>query len=207
MNCLRTIRQLAIAAFVFASGAALAGPSAVELAKHITEQVISAVAEDPAIKAGDAEKAVRLVEERVLPYFNFRHMTALAVGRDWRGASEPQRTALTEEFRTLLVRTYSNALTQYDNQTIHFKPYRGRPDDEDALVRTEIRKPGAQPIEIDFSLEKISGDWKVYDVVVAGVSLVTNYRASFKQQIQTGGIDGLIKSLRDKNGETAAKAS
>jgi len=198
---------LAAAALWLASGVALAGPGPEELAKELTQQVLAAVDADPQIRAGDTEKAIALVEERVLPHFNFEHMTALAVGRDWRQATPEQRQALTGEFRTLLVRTYSNALTQYDNQTIVFKPFRGRPDDTDAQVRTEIRQPGAQAIQMDFSLEKIGEDWKVYDVVVAGVSLVTNYRATFSQQVRQGGIDGLIESLRAKNSEPVAAKS
>ena len=189
------------------SSLAWAGPGPEDLTKQLTEEVLSAVAADAEIKAGDTEKAIRLVEERVLPHFNFGHMTALAVGRDWRGASPEQRDALTEQFRTLLVRTYSNALTQYDNQTIAFKPFRGRPGDRDAQVRTEIRQPGAQAIQMDFSLELVGEDWKVYDVVVAGVSLVTNYRASFSQQVRQSGIDGLIESLRAKNDEMVPEKS
>ncbi len=200
-------KLLAAAALSLAAGLAIAGPGPEELARELTQQVLAAVDADPQIRAGDTERAIALVEERVLPHFNFEHMTALAVGRDWRQATPEQRQALTGEFRTLLVRTYSNALTQYDNQTIVFKPYRGRPDDTDVQVRTEIRQPGAQAIQMDFSLEKVGEDWKVYDVVVAGVSLVTNYRASFAQQVRQSGIDGLIDSLKAKNSEPAAAKS
>ncbi|MCB1915573.1 MAG: ABC transporter substrate-binding protein [Rhodocyclaceae bacterium] len=201
------VQWLAATAFSLAASLALAGPGPEALTKQLTEEVIAAVEADAEIRAGDTEKAIRLVEERVLPHFNFGHMTALAVGRDWRGASPEQRDALTEQFRTLLVRTYSNALTQYDNQTIAFKPFRGRPGDRDAQVRTEIRQPGAQAIQMDFSLELVGEDWKVYDVVVAGVSLVTNYRASFSQQVRQSGIDGLIESLRAKNDEMVPEKS
>ncbi|MCB1958169.1 MAG: ABC transporter substrate-binding protein [Rhodocyclaceae bacterium] len=201
------LKSLAAALAISLASYAWAGPGPEDLTKALTEQVLSAVAADAEIKAGDTEKAIRLVEERVLPHFNFEHMTALAVGRDWRAASPEQRAALTEQFRTLLVRTYSNALTQYTNQTIFFKPFRGKPEDEDALVRTEIRQPGAQAIQMDFNLERIGEDWKVYDVVVAGVSLVTNYRATFAQQVRQSGIDGLIESLKAKNAEKATAQS
>lgn len=201
------LKSLLAAASLALSALAWAGPGPEQLTKQLTEQVLSAVEADAEIRAGDAEKAIRLVQERVLPHFNFPHMTALALGRDWRSASPAQREALTEQFRTLLVRTYSNALTQYNNQTIHFKPFRGQPDDTDAQVRTEIRQPGAQAIQMDFNLEKVGEDWKVYDVVVAGVSLVTNYRASFAQQVRDGGIDGLIESLKAKNSEQVATKS
>ena len=126
-------------------------------------------------------------------------MTRLAVGKDWRQASAEQKTVLTHEFKNLLVRTYSNALTQYRNQHIDFKPLKAKPEDTDVVVRTEVRQPGAKPVQIDYNLEKQGDDWKVYDVMVAGVSLVTNYRDSFGQEVRNGGIDGLIKSLKDKN--------
>jgi len=157
------------------------------------------VRQDKAIQSGDTRKAVELVETRVLPYFDFAHMTRLAVGKDWKQASPEQKTVLTQEFKTLLVRTYSNALTQYRNQQIDFKPLKAKPEDTDVVVRTEVRQPGAKPVQIDYNLEKLADGWKVYDVLVAGVSLVTNYRDSFGQEVRSGGIDGLIKSLKDKN--------
>jgi phospholipid transport system substrate-binding protein len=135
----------------------------------------------------------------VLPYFDFAHMTRLAVGKDWKQASADQKAQLTQEFKTLLVRTYSNALTQYRNQQIDFKPLKAKPEDTDVVVRTEVRQAGAKPVQIDYSLDKQGDNWKVYDVMVAGVSLVTNYRDSFGQEVRAGGIDGLIKSLKDKN--------
>ncbi|MBS1210522.1 MAG: mlaC [Proteobacteria bacterium] len=126
-------------------------------------------------------------------------MTALAVGREWRNASAEQKKALAIEFQTLLVRSYSNALTQYKNQTVDFKPLRMQPADTDVIVRTEIKQAGAKPVSIDYDMEKKADGWKVYDVMVAGVSLVTNYRETFAQEVKAGGLDGLIKSLQDKN--------
>jgi phospholipid transport system substrate-binding protein len=169
------------------------------LVKSVTDDVIAIVRQDKAIQSGDTRKAVELVETKVLPYFDFAHMTRLAVGKDWKLASADQKSVLTHEFKTLLVRTYSNALTQYRNQQIDFKPLRAKPDDTDVLVRTEVRQPGAKAVQIDYNLEKQADNWKVYDVLVAGVSLVTNYRDSFGQEVRSGGIDGLIKSLKDKN--------
>lgn len=169
------------------------------LVKSVTDDVIAIVRQDKAIQSGDTRKAVELVETRVLPYFDFAHMTRLAVGKDWKQASADQKAVLTHEFKTLLVRTYSNALTQYRNQQIDFKPLKAKPEDTDVLVRTEVRQPGAKPVQIDYNLEKQGDNWKVYDVMVAGVSLVTNYRDSFGQEVRNGGIDGLIKSLKDKN--------
>lgn len=169
------------------------------LVKSVTDDVITIVRQDKAIQSGDTRKAVELVETRVLPHFDFAHMTRLAVGKDWKQASPEQKTVLTQEFKTLLVRTYSNALTQYRNQQIDFKPLKAKPEDTDVVVRTEVRQPGAKAVQIDYNLEKLADGWKVYDVLVAGVSLVTNYRDDFGKEVRTGGIDGLIKSLKDKN--------
>ena len=174
------------------------------LVKSVTDDVITIVRQDKAIQSGDTRKAVELVETRVLPYFDFAHMTRLAVGKDWKQASPEQKTLLTQEFKTLLVRTYSNALTQYRNQQIDFKPLKAKPEDTDVVVRTEVRQPGAKPVQIDYALDKQGDAWKVYDVMVAGVSLVTNYRDEFGQQIRSGGVDGLIKSLKDKNKQLEA---
>ena len=132
-------------------------------------------------------------------------MTALAVGRDWRTASAEQKKQLSDEFRTLLVRTYSNALTSYRDQTVEFRPFRMAASDTDVTVRTQINQPGARPIPIDYALEKQDSGWKVYDVIVAGVSLVTNYRETFSSEIRAGGVDGLLKTLRAKNATTASK--
>ncbi|KAB2966613.1 ABC transporter substrate-binding protein [Zoogloea sp.] len=177
------------------------------LVKGVTDDVITIVRQDKAIQSGDTRKAVELVETKVIPYFDFAHMTRLAVGKDWKQASPEQKTVLTQEFKALLVRTYSNALTQYRNQQIDFKPFKAKPEDTDVVVRTEVRQPGAKPVQIDYALDKQGDAWKVYDVMVAGVSLVTNYRDSFGQEVRTGGIDGLIKSLKDKNKQLDATVS
>jgi len=132
-------------------------------------------------------------------------MTQLAVGRNWRDASDTQKKSLIDEFRTLLVRTYSTSLSQYRNQTIDVKPLKIAAADTDVVVKTQVNQPGGQPIPIDYSVEKTSEGWKVYDVLIDGVSLVTNYRSSFNTEIQKSGIDGLIKSLVDRNAKNAAK--
>ncbi len=175
------------------------------LVKSVTEEVLDIVRKDKDIQSGNHKKAIELVEAKVLPHFNFTRMTQLAMGRDWRQASAAQQKSLTDEFRTLLVRTYSKALTEYKNQTILYRPLKMQPADTDVKVHTDIKQPGGKPIELDYYLEKNNG-WKVYDIEVGGISLVTNYRESFTQEIRNGGIDGLIKSLQTKNktGETAA---
>lgn len=170
-----------------------------QLVRNVTSEVLHIVRTDKDLQAGDARRARDLVEAKVLPHFNFARMTALALGREWRQASPAQRAALTEEFRTLLVRTYSNALTAYKNQTVEFKPLRAQPGDTDVMVRTQVNQPGARPIAIDYALEKDGEAWKVYDVVVGGVSLVTNYRESFGSEVRRGGIDGLVRTLHAKN--------
>ncbi|MDR2690351.1 MAG: ABC transporter substrate-binding protein [Azoarcus sp.] len=176
-----------------------------ELVKQVTNDVLGIVRADKAIQAGDTAKVIALVDEKVLPHFDFRRMTMLAVGRDWRSASPEQQNRLIDAFRTLLVRTYSNALTQYRDQVIDFKPLRAGAADTPVTVRTEVRQSGAQAVGIDYALEKTPQGWKVFDVVVAGVSLVTNYRGSFGDEILKGGIDGLINSLETKNKSLAAQ--
>lgn len=169
------------------------------LAKTTTLDVISIVKQDKDIQAGNTKKVLDLVEAKVLPHFNFTHMTMLAVGKNWKSATPAQQQVLAKEFQTLLVRTYSNSLTNYKNQVIEFKPLRMQPTDTDVTVRTEVIQSGTRPIPIDYSMEKMPNGWKVYDVTVDGVSLVTNYRGSFNTQVRQGGIEGLIKSLVDKN--------
>lgn len=169
------------------------------LVRDVTNEVLEIVRTDKAIQAGDTRRVLELVDAKVLPHFDFRRMTMLAVGRDWRQAAPDQQSRLTEAFRTLLVRTYSNALTQYRDQRIEFRPARFAPADTRVQVRTEVVQTGAQPIGIDYMLEKGDQGWKVFDVIVAGVSLVTNYRSSFTQEIGRGGIDGLIRSLEERN--------
>ena len=167
--------------------------------KKITDEVIGIIKQDQDIRAGNQKKINELVEAKVVPHFNFSHMTALAVGRNWPKASAEQQKALTNEFRTLLVRTYSSALTTYKNQEIEVKPLRAAAGETAVTVRTQVKQSGTEPISIDYSMEKTPSGWKVYDVVVGGVSLVTNYRETFNAEIRDGGVDGLIKSLANKN--------
>ncbi len=176
-----------------------------ELVRKNTTEILAAIKSDKDLQAGDQKKIEKLAEEKVIPYFNFAHMTQLAVGRNWRDASDTQKTALTEQFRSLLVRTYSTSLTQYRNQTIDVKALKVSPAETEVVVKTLIVQPGGQPIPIDYSMEKTPGGWKVYDVLIDGVSLVTNYRSSFNTEIKEKGIDALIKSLNDRNSKNAAK--
>ena len=170
------------------------------LVRKVTDDVLNIVRQDKDIQGGSTKKAIELVEVRVLPHFNFQRMTALATGRDWNKASPEQKKRLVEEFKTLLVRTYSNSLTSYRDETVRYKPLKMQDGASDVVVRTEIVKPGGKPIQLDYSLEKQDGNgWKVYDVIVAGVSLVTNYRETFNQEVRANGVDGLIQMLENKN--------
>lgn len=169
------------------------------LARNTTNEVIEIVKQDREIKAGNAKRIYDLVEAKVLPHFDFRQMTQLAVARNWARATPEQQQRLTDEFRTLLVRTYAASLSSVADYKIDFKPLRMRPGDEDVTVSTEVSKPGAAPITIDYRMEKQAGGWKVYDVLVDNVSLVTVYRNSFNSEVRKGGIDGLIAALARRN--------
>jgi len=170
------------------------------LVKNVTNEVLDIVRKDKEIQSGNTKKAIDLVDAKVLPHFNFTRMTQLAMARDWRQTSPAQQKVLTDEFRILLVRTYSKALTEYKNQTVNFKPFTLKAGETDVRVRTEIKQSGAgKNIELDYFLEKSGAAWKVYDIEVGGISLVTNYRDSFASEVRNNGIDGLIKSLQAKN--------
>ena len=191
---------------------AVAGASAQDLTpdalvKTVTQDVIAVIKQDKEIQAGDRKRSVALVEEKVLPHFNFTRMTALAMGTNWRKAAPEQQQALVKEFRTLLVRTYSTALSAYRNQVIEVKPLRAKPDDTDVVVRSEVKQSGTEPVTLDYSMEKTPNGWKVYDVAVGGVSLVTTYRDAFANEVRNVGVDGLIKALADKNRQLETKRS
>jgi phospholipid transport system substrate-binding protein len=178
---------------------ALAQEAPDAMVKRVSQEVVQIIKSDPKVQAGDQARIREVVESKLLPNFDFERMTALAMGRNWRTATPEQQKMLVDQFRTLLVRTYSGALNQYRDQTIEFKPLRADPNATDVIVKTEVVRPGQAPVQIDYGMEKKDGGWKAYDVIVGGVSLVTNSRDELTQQIQTGGIDGLIKTLTAKN--------
>ena len=175
------------------------------LARSTTQEVIAILKQDQEIKSGNMSKVYQLVEAKILPNFDFNRMTQLAVGKNWPRATAQQKQALVTQFRNLLVRTYSASLTAFTNQTVEFRPLTMKPDDTDVTVHSEIRQPGGQPIPIDYSMYKTSFGWKVYDVTIDGVSLVTNYRASFASTIRQKGIDGLIKTLAEQSARGGAQ--
>lgn len=193
-------KLLGLLAAVFLGTSAWAADVAPDvLVRDVTNEVLDIVRKDKDIRDGNTKKTLELVDTKVVPHFNFQRMTQLALGREARKASPEQLKVLSEEFRSLLVRTYSKALTEYRNQEISFKPFKMDAAETDVKVRTEIKQSGGKPIPLDYYLEKSPAGWKVYDMEVGGVSLVTNYRGSFAQEIQANGVEGLIKSLQAKN--------
>lgn len=173
------------------------------LIKATVQEVITIVKQDKEIQAGNQKKILDLVDAKVLPHFDFTRMTRLAVGKHWRSATPEQQKALVTEFRNMLVRTYTKAFTVYRDQTVEVKPFKMAADATEATVKTNITKPGAQPIPVDYEMEKTADGWKAYDVSIEGVSMVTSYRGTFSSEIQEKGIDGLIKTLADKNANAA----
>ncbi|MBL0719119.1 ABC transporter substrate-binding protein [Piscinibacter sp. Jin2] len=174
------------------------------LIKQLSTSVLDSIKADKSILAGDVQKVMLLVDQKILPHVNFQRMTASAVGRNWRQASPEQQKRLQEEFKTLLVRTYAGALSEVRDQTIELKPLRARPEDTEVIVRSEVRGRG-EPIQLDYRMEKADSGWKIYDVNVLGVWLVETYRASFAQEISASGIDGLIAKLAERNKSLASK--
>ncbi len=199
---------LAATVGVCAATTAYAGDEAPDvLIKRLSVDVLETIKTDKTIRAGDLSKVVELVDTRIIPNFNFQRMTASAVGPAWRQATPDQKKQLQDEFKILLVRTYSGALSQVKDQTIVMKPMRSAPDDKEVVVRTEI-KGGAEPIQLDYRLEKTPGEgagWKVYNINVLGVWLVENYRSQFAQEINSKGLDGLILALSERNKTNSKK--
>jgi phospholipid transport system substrate-binding protein len=169
------------------------------LVRDLSNEVLDAIRKDKALQSGDPAKLNQLVDQKILPYVDFEKMTRLAVGRGWRQASAEQRAALTREFRTLLVRTYSGAVSQVRDHQVQLKPFRVATGETDVVVRTNAVPSRGDAIQLDYRLEKSDAGWKIYDVNVLGVWLVENYRNSFASEINQNGIDGLIKSLTERN--------
>ncbi|MDC6166077.1 MlaC/ttg2D family ABC transporter substrate-binding protein [Paucibacter sp. XJ19-41] len=202
MRTLLALGFAAVSALPLAARAADAS-AADTLIRQLSLETIEAVKADKAIQAGDVQKIIALVDAKVMPHINFQRMTALAVGRFWRQATPEQQKRLQDEFKILLVRTYAGALTQVKDQTIALRPLRASPDDTEVVVRTEVRGRG-DPIQLDYRLEKAGNVWRIYDVNVLGIWLADQYRNSFAQEIGANGIDGLIKTLAERNQKAAA---
>ena len=187
----------------YASAIAHANMPADVFVKGVADDVLTIVKKDKDIQNGDQEKIFALAEEKIMPNFNFDHVCRLVLGKNFSKASKEQQDAFQREFRTLLIRTYASALSKYRNQTIEYKPMRDIADDKQVTVKTQILQPGGQPIAVDYTLEQMSDVWKVYDITIEGVSLVTNYRGQFSNEIRQGGMDGLIQKLVEKNKSNA----
>ena len=194
---LLTPLMILLASFISPAFGADLPPDAI--IKNTAQEVLTIIKKDKDILNGNSQKIVDLVEQKVLPHFDFERMTRLAVGRAWKTATPEQQKALIHEFRTLLVRTYSTTLTQYRDQTVEYIPVKMDPGQTDVDVETKVIQPGAQPIQIVYSMEKTDAGWKVYNIAVDAASLVITYRSSFASEIRNHGIDGLIKTLADKN--------
>lgn len=199
---------LALVAFASSASPALAADEAPDaMIKRLSDEVLALIKADKAIQAGDTQRILALVDSKIMPNVDFRRMTAAAVGPAWRRATPEQQKRLQDEFKLLLVRTYSGALAQVDDQTISIKPQRSAPGDVDVVVRTEIRGRG-DPIQLDYRLEKTPGQgpgWKIYNLNVLGVWLVETYRSQFAQEINAKGLDGLIAALTERNKSNAKK--
>jgi phospholipid transport system substrate-binding protein len=187
---------------MFFTPAALAQELAPDaLVKKISDEVIAAIRQDRGIQAGDPRKIHDLVDAKVLPHFNFRRTTQIAMGASWRRATPEQQDELARQFKRLLVRTYSGALASYRDQVIEFRPLRAKPGETEVTVRSLVRQGGTAPVAIDYDLEKRDAGWKVFDVRVDGISLAANYRSAFADEIRNNGIDGLIALLASRNGQ------
>lgn len=193
-------------AFCTAASGGAEAPAPDVLARTVTDEVLAIIRADRDIQAGNQQKVLDLVEARVVPHFSFVRMAQLAMGRNWRDATPHQQQRLVEEFRTLLVRTYTSAFTQYQNHSVEYRRPRMAAGDTDVVVQSLIKQPSGPPLAVDYSMEKTGNGWKVYDVKIEGVSLVENYRGTFNTEIQKNGVDGLIKALAERNRALGAQA-
>lgn len=174
-----------------------AEPGPDDILRQTTEDVLAAIKHDRDLQSGDRQKAYALVESKILPRFDFPRMTRLALGKNWSKATPDQQTQVVDAFRNLLVRTYSTALTRFRDQTITYKPWTGAATDPTAVIQCQV-SDGTRNVPLDYAMTHADGSWKVYDIKVEGISLVTNYRSDFTDRVAASGIDGLIKDLRDK---------
>ena len=206
MNLIKQLLAAATVAFAFtAAGAAVAAEAPDALVKRISDDVINTAKTDKAIQAGDQQKIMELVQNKILPYVDSNRMTALAAGRFWRQATPDQKAQLSEQFRTLLVYTYAGALSQIKNETLTFKPLRADPADTDVEVRSQVNMTRGEPVQLNYRVAKAGDSWKIYDINVMGAWLIETYKGTFTSEINKGGIDGLIKTLTEKNKSLASK--
>ncbi|HZV66636.1 MAG TPA: ABC transporter substrate-binding protein [Telluria sp.] len=208
---MKSIKQLiAAATMALSASAAFAAPAPASeapdaLVKRISAEVIDTAKSDKDIQAGNQQKIIDLVDSKILPYVDFQRMTALAAGRFWRDATPDQQKQLAEQFRTLLVFTYSGALSQIKNETVEFKPMRADPADTEVEVRSQVNVQRGEPIQLNYRLSKTPAGWKIFDINVLGAWLVETYKGNFAAEISKTGVDGLIKKLAERNKQLANK--
>jgi len=201
-------RLLTVVCVLTFAGTAFAQQEAPDaLIKRISQEVLDTAKTDKEIQAGNQKRVLEVVEAKILPYVDFQRMTALAAGRFWRQATPEQQKQLTDEFRSLLIYTYSGAISQVKDQKLEFKPMRSSPADTEVEVHTQVVQPRGEPIQLSYRLEKLPSGWKIYDMNVLGAWLVEAYKGNFASEINKGGIDGLIKTLSEKNKKLAASAT
>jgi phospholipid transport system substrate-binding protein len=202
---MKNVSYLFVGLMMFAC-TALAQPTipADVFVKSVADDVLAIIKKDKDIQSGNQEKIFAIAEEKIVPNFNFDHVCKLVLGKNFSKATKEQQDAFEREFRTLLIRTYASALSKYRNQTIEYKPLRESADEKDVVVRTQILQSGGQPLPVDYSVELVGDLWKVYDITIEGVSLVTNYRGQFSNEVRQGGMDSLVQKLADKNKSNAA---
>ncbi|MCE2870410.1 MAG: ABC transporter substrate-binding protein [Oxalobacteraceae bacterium] len=194
-----------LSAGLFLAGEASAQQEAPDvLVKRISQEVLDLAKTDKQIQAGNQQRIMEVVQAKVIPHVNFQRMTSLAAGRFWRDATPDQQTALISEFRTLLIYTYSGAISQVRNQVLEFKPMRASPDDDEVEVKSMVVQPRGEPIQLNYRLEKTAAGWKIYDVNILGAWLIETYKGTFASEIGKNGIDGLIKALAERNKRLAA---
>ena len=195
---MRLFKLLILGFFVSISSASIAADGPLELVHKTADDVLAVLKADDSIQQ-DKEKIYKLAEEKILPNFDLDRISMLVLGKTWRKINGDQQQQFKSEFKTMLLRTYAVALGKYKDQEIDFKPMRMEPTDKQATVKTQIMQDGAQPISVDYTLAKKDDEWKVFDIVIEGVSLVTNYRSQFASEIKNNGIDSLITKLAEKN--------
>lgn len=193
------LKSFFAAAFFMGATLAIAETAPDALVKQTADEVLTIIKNDKDIQSGNQKKIFALAEEKILPNFDFERVCKMVLGKNWRSATPDQQASFKKEFRSLLLRTYATALSKYKDQVIEYKPLRAEPDAVNVSVKTQIVQPGGQPIAVDYSLVKGDGGWKVYDIVIESVSLVTNYRSQFSNEIRQNGLDSLIKKLAEKN--------
>ncbi len=198
---------IALMASLSIGGAALAQEAPDQLVKRLSQEILDLAKNDKEIQAGNQKRVYDMVESKILPYIDFPRMTSLAAGKSWREATPEQQKQLTNEFRTLLVFTYSGAISQIKDQRVEFKPLRAAPEDTEVEVRSQVIQSRGEPIQLNYRLEKLATGWKIYDINVLGAWLVETYKGSFSAEISKSGIDGLIKTLVEKNKKLAAASA